>query len=81
VLIYSINVLHSLCSILSHNLCTGLQVQTAKTPTAHGEISTINGYFQSIPDDLRLPAADTIFLATHQPCSLCMSGLAFAGFR
>lgn len=57
------------------------QVQTAKTPTAHGEISTINGFFQTVPDAQRLPAADTIFLATHQPCSLCMSGLAFAGFR
>lgn len=57
------------------------QVQTAKTPTAHGEISTINGYFQKIPDDQRPPAADTVFLATHQPCSLCLSGLAFAGFR
>jgi tRNA(Arg) A34 adenosine deaminase TadA len=58
-----------------------LQVHTAKTPTAHGEICTINGYFHKTPDAERMPAGDTIFLATHQPCSLCMSGIAFAGFR
>lgn len=57
------------------------QVQTAKTPTAHGEVSTINGFFQNLDASERPPTNETIFLATHQPCSLCMSALAFSGFR
>eukprot|EP00775_Hariotina_reticulata_P007558 gene7558-7766_t len=58
------------------------KVQTAGTPTAHGEISTINSYFSKYPDaSQRVPPSDTIFLSTHQPCSMCSSGLAFGGFR
>lgn len=64
-------------------LAAANSVQTSNNPTAHGEVTTINAYFQqkASKGDSWVNPEDTIFLATHQPCSLCLSALAFSGFR
>lgn len=50
----------------------------AFSPLWHGEVYTIKLFFelQGHPDP-----GDCIFLATHQPCCMCTSALAWSGFR
>jgi len=46
-------------------------------PLWHGEIHAIKKFFE-LPSH---PApADCVFLCTHEPCSLCLSGIAWSGF-
>lgn len=47
-------------------------------PTYHGEMVTIDRFYRLAghPDP-----ADTVFLSTHEPCPMCLSALAWAGFR
>lgn len=48
-----------------------------ENPLWHGEIHAIKRFFE-LSDH---PAsADCLFLATHEPCSLCLSGIAWSGF-
>jgi tRNA(Arg) A34 adenosine deaminase TadA len=47
-------------------------------PTFHGEIVTMNRFFRMKE---RPAAGDTVFLSTHEPCSMCLSALAWCGFR
>lgn len=54
------------------------------SPLLHGEINCIQQFFtvdyadaSARPD----PQKDCIFFATHEPCSLCLSGIAWAGFK
>ena len=46
-------------------------------PLWHGEVYTLNLFYE-LPR--RTAAADLIFLATHEPCTLCMSAITWAGF-
>jgi tRNA(Arg) A34 adenosine deaminase TadA len=46
-------------------------------PLLHGEISTINNFFNINYD---LDPKNYIFLTTHEPCSLCLSAITWAGF-
>ena len=48
-------------------------------PLFHGEISTINEYFNSNLNN-KIQPIDCIFLSTHEPCSLCLSAVTWAGF-
>lgn len=50
----------------------------AYSPLWHGEIYTLKLFFelQGHPDP-----SDCIFLATHQPCCMCTSALAWSGFK
>lgn len=50
-----------------------------ENPLLHGEITAINAFY-AIPKGQRPPAADTIFIATHEPCPLCLSGISWGGF-
>jgi tRNA(Arg) A34 adenosine deaminase TadA len=46
-------------------------------PLLHGEINTLNQFYE-LPD--RPPTSDLVFLTTHEPCTLCMSAITWAGF-
>lgn len=46
-------------------------------PLLHGEINTINRFYEMTD---RPATSDLIFLTTHEPCTLCMSAITWAGF-
>jgi tRNA(Arg) A34 adenosine deaminase TadA len=46
-------------------------------PLLHGEVSTLNQFYE-MPD--RPLTRDLVFLSTHEPCSLCLSAITWAGF-
>ena len=50
-----------------------------ENPLFHGEIATLNAFYE-MPAEGRPPSADCLFLSTHEPCSLCLSAITWAGF-
>ncbi len=64
----------------------GLKPHTVATnnervsPLLHGEINCIQQFFAS-PAEGRPSTKDCVFFATHEPCSLCLSGITWAGFN
>ncbi|KAK3181629.1 hypothetical protein K4F52_007007 [Lecanicillium sp. MT-2017a] len=53
------------------------------SPLFHGEIACIQDFFtRDYPDPATRPSPrdDCVFLATHEPCSLCLSGITWSGF-
>jgi tRNA(Arg) A34 adenosine deaminase TadA len=48
-----------------------------RNPLLHGEINTLNQFF-ALHD--RPPTSELVFLTTHEPCTLCMSAITWAGF-
>ncbi|GAA5824068.1 hypothetical protein JCM11251_001508 [Rhodosporidiobolus azoricus] len=64
----------------------GLEVVTVGTntetssPLLHGEIQTIQQFY-ALPREERPEAKDCVFYCTHEPCSLCLSGITWGGFR
>lgn len=46
-------------------------------PLWHGEINTLRQFYE-LPD--RPTTQDLVFLTTHEPCTLCMSAITWAGF-
>ena len=50
------------------------------SPLLHGEINCIQQFFAS-PSEGRPATKDCVFFATHEPCSLCLSGITWAGFN
>lgn len=46
-------------------------------PLLHGEVRTLNGFYEMTAHP---QTRDLIFLATHEPCTLCMSAITWAGF-
>ncbi len=53
-----------------------------ENPLWHGEISAINSYYEMVNADesKRVDPKDTIFLSTHEPCTLCASAIAWGGY-
>ncbi|KAH7013360.1 cytidine deaminase-like protein [Ilyonectria destructans] len=54
------------------------------SPLLHGEINCIQQFYTvSFPDASTRPNPrdDCVFLATHEPCSLCLSGITWSGFK
>ncbi len=53
-----------------------------ENPLWHGEIQTIRQYYEMVKVDesKRHPPADSIFLSTHEPCTLCASAIAWGGY-
>ncbi len=51
-------------------------------PLWHGEIYTINGYYEMVNQDesKRVEPNETIFFSTHEPCSMCASAIAWGGY-
>lgn len=51
-------------------------------PIFHGEVKTIVAWSEATPAKDRGPIAQTsIFLATHEPCCMCISSILWAGFN
>jgi tRNA(Arg) A34 adenosine deaminase TadA len=50
-----------------------------ENPLWHGEMHAIKRFYE-LPADDRPATSDCIFLATHEPCSLCLSGITWSGF-
>ena len=50
-----------------------------ENPLWHGEMHAIKRFYE-LPADQRPATKDCIFLATHEPCSLCLSGITWSGF-
>ncbi|KAF2120054.1 cytidine/deoxycytidylate deaminase family protein [Lophiotrema nucula] len=73
-------------AILSRSDLTPLTVATNNervSPLLHGEINCIQQFYTSSypdPPSRPDPRKDCIFFATHEPCSLCLSGITWSGF-
>jgi len=50
-----------------------------ENPLWHGEVHTLKLFYE-IPAAERPQTRDCIFLATHEPCSLCLSAITWTGF-
>ena len=50
-----------------------------ENPLWHGEVHTLKLFYE-LPDDARPATGECIFLSTHEPCSLCLSAITWAGF-
>lgn len=50
-----------------------------ENPLNHGEISTLNAFYR-MSADTRPATGDCVFVSTHEPCSLCLSAITWAGF-
>lgn len=53
--------------------------EEVKNPLLHGEISCLNRFW-SLPPASRPAPQQCLFLATHEPCSLCLSAITWSGF-
>lgn len=51
------------------------------SPLLHGETNCIQEFFTQIPKESRPNPKDCVFYATHEPCSLCLSAITWAGFN
>ena len=61
------------------SLIVGETNNETNNPLWHGEIHAIKTFYE-LPSESRPQAKDCIFLATHEPCSLCLSGITWSGF-
>lgn len=53
--------------------------EETECPLWHGEVVAIRN-FHEIPQARRPAAKECLFLSTHEPCSLCLSAITWAGF-
>lgn len=61
------------------SLVVGETNNETENPLWHGEMHAINRFYE-LPADQRPAPQDCLFLATHEPCSLCLSGITWSGF-
>jgi tRNA(Arg) A34 adenosine deaminase TadA len=50
-----------------------------ENPLWHGEMHAIKRFYE-LPAESRPDPKDCIFVTTHEPCSLCLSGITWSGF-
>ncbi|MCA1407512.1 nucleoside deaminase [Ensifer sp. IC3342] len=50
-----------------------------ENPLWHGEVHTLKRFYEMAGSD-RPDSRDLIFLSTHEPCSMCLSAITWAGF-
>ena len=50
-----------------------------ENPLWHGEVNCLKRFYE-LPKAKRPETKDCLFLATHEPCSLCLSAITWAGF-
>jgi tRNA(Arg) A34 adenosine deaminase TadA len=54
--------------------------QETKNPLFHGEISCLNSFWSLSSESRPLPE-ECLLLSSHEPCSMCLSAIAWSGFR
>ena len=47
-------------------------------PLWHGEVHLLKRFYEG--ETRNIPTRDLIFLTTHEPCTMCMSAITWAGF-
>jgi tRNA(Arg) A34 adenosine deaminase TadA len=69
-------------AILRADLSLALAETNAETenPLWHGEVHALKRLYER-PAAERPDPATAVFLSTHEPCSLCLSAIAWTGFR
>jgi tRNA(Arg) A34 adenosine deaminase TadA len=50
-----------------------------ENPLWHGEVHCLKRFYE-MPKAERVDTSEAIFLATHEPCSLCLSAITWTGF-
>lgn len=50
-----------------------------ENPLWHGEVHALKRFYE-LPRTERPDTKDCVFLATHEPCSLCLSAITWSGF-
>lgn len=50
-----------------------------ENPLWHGEVHALKRFYE-LPKDGRPDTRDCVFIATHEPCSLCLSAITWTGF-
>ena len=69
-------------AILKKDDCSLVLAETnneTENPLWHGEIHALKRFYE-LPREERPDTRDCIFLATHEPCSLCLSAITWTGF-
>jgi tRNA(Arg) A34 adenosine deaminase TadA len=61
------------------SLVVGETNNETESPLWHGEMHAIKRFYE-LPAGERPAPKDCLFLATHEPCSLCLSGITWSGF-
>ena len=63
------------------DLSTVLTATNTETgnPLMHGEVTAIFSFY-NMPKDRRPSPTETIFIATHEPCPLCLSSITWGGW-
>ena len=62
-----------------HSLVVAGTNNETKNPLWHGEIHTLKKFYE-VDKKKRPDEKNCIFLSSHEPCSLCLSAIAFSGF-
>ena len=62
-----------------HSLVVAGSNNEIENPLWHGEIHTLKKFYE-IEKKMRPDEKNCIFLSSHEPCSLCLSAIAFSGF-
>ncbi len=50
-----------------------------ENPLWHGEMHALKKFYE-LDTNIRPKEKDCIFLSSHEPCSMCLSGITFSGF-
>lgn len=50
-----------------------------QNPLWHGEMHTLKRFYE-MPEAQRPATSECLFISTHEPCSLCLSAITWAGF-